>query len=211
MAEEQPGIRALSLFDEDYVSVLGGSLDWLPLRRRLGIQAFGINAFRAKAAGDNVIEDHVESPGQQELYVVITGRMRMSVGDEEREAAAGDVLFVEDPDLRRGAIALEDDTLVLAVGGWADQAYHSLPWEPIFLAQDAMGRGDWAEAAEILERESGEHREKWIVRFRLACCRAQMGELDTAADELAKAIEANPDARERALEEDALAPIRDRI
>ena len=67
---------------------------------------------------------------------------------------------------------------MLAVGGWRDQPYHSLPWEPIFLAQEhATGglgeRGD-------LEREAGEHIDTGIVQFRLACCHAQTGEHDAA-------------------------------
>ena len=68
----------------------------------------------------------------------------------------GTAVFVPRPEDRRGAVALEDETIVLAVGGWPGRAYHSLPWEPIYLAQGAMRRGDWAEAAEILEREAGE-------------------------------------------------------
>ena len=35
--------------------------------------------------------------------------------------------------------------MVLAVGGWRDRPYHSLPWEPIYLAMPQMRAGDWAE------------------------------------------------------------------
>lgn len=114
---------------------------------------------------------------------------------------------MQDPELRRRGEALEDGTVVLAVGGWSDRAYHPLPWEPIYLARGPMRRGDWAEAAEILETESGEHRETGIVRFRLACCRAQLGQEETALEELRLAIEASPALRERARDEDQLAPL----
>ncbi|MBM3665911.1 MAG: hypothetical protein FJW90_00240 [Actinobacteria bacterium] len=130
------------------------------------------------------------------------------MGDEQLDAPAGTACLVRDPDLRRRGEALEDGTVVLAVGGWSDRAYHSLPWEPIYLAQDPMLRGDWAEAAEILETEAGEQREHPFVRYRLACCRAQLGEEEVALEELRLAIEANPALRERAREEEQLAPLR---
>ena len=202
--------RTLSLFDDEAVPILGGSLGWVPLRRRLGAGAFGTNAYRADRAGDAVIEDHVESPGQEEMYVVIRGSVRMEIGGEHTEASEGDVVFLPDPTVRRAGVALDDDTVVLAVGGWRDQPYHSLPWEPIFLAQDAMRRGDWAEAAETLEREAGEHIDTGIVQFRLACCHAQAGEHDRALGELRQAIESSPGLREKAAGDPLLEPLRDR-
>ncbi len=200
--------RTLSLFDDEAVLVLGGSLGWIPVRRRLGAGAFGTNAYRADHAGDAVIEDHVESPGQEEMYVVIRGSVRMEIGGEYTEAREGDVVFLPDPAVRRAGVALEDDTVVLAVGGWPDQAYHSLPWEPIFLAQDAMRRGDWAEAAETLDREAGEHIDTGIVQFRLACCHAQTGEYELALEELHRALELSPGLRAKADDDALLEPLR---
>jgi mannose-6-phosphate isomerase-like protein (cupin superfamily) len=129
----------LSIFDEDSVPVGGDALQWVPLRRRLGIAAFGTNAYRATRTGDVVIEEHVESPGQEELYVVLRGRAEFKVGEDAFEGAAGAAVFVSQPGVRRQAIALEDETVVLAVGGWTDRAYHSLPWEPIYLASSSCG------------------------------------------------------------------------
>jgi hypothetical protein len=203
------GVQVLSILDEPAVPVVGGELQWVPVRRRLGIGAFGTNAYRAEHAGDLIVEEHVESPGQEEMYVVIAGAMRFTVDGDDSDVPAGSLVFVSDPDLRRGGVALEDGTVVLAVGGWRDQPYHSLPWEPIFLAQDAMRRGDWAEAAATLEREAGEHRETAIVRFRLACCYAQTGEHDRALDELRPALEAKPGMREMAERDELLAPLRE--
>jgi hypothetical protein len=202
------GVRVLSIFDEETVPVEDGTLEWLPLRRRLGIRAFGTNAYRAARAGDRVVEEHVESPGQEELYVVVRGGARFRVGDEELEASAGTAVFLPDPELRRGAIATEDATVVLAVGGWPGRAYHPLPWEPIFLAQEPMRRGDWGRALEILEREAGEQRESPFVRFRIACCHTQLGQHDSALRELRLATEDRPALREAAGGEEALAPLR---
>lgn len=208
VSSARPPFRAASVSDGEYVELPGDAPHWLPLRRQLGVTAFGVNAYRAERAGDAVIEEHVESPGQEEIYFVVAGRARFVVGGEELEAAAGTVLFVPDPDLRRGGEALEDGTVVLAIGGWPGEAYRTLPWEPIYLARPAMGRGDWAEAAEILESEAGEHLDTGIVRYRIACCRAQLGERQAALKELRRAIEINPHLRERAENEDALAELR---
>jgi hypothetical protein len=211
MAEAESAFQVMSILDEETVPVSGGSLQWVPLRRRLGIRAFGTNAYRAAAKGDTVIEEHVESPGQEELYVVISGRAKFTLGDEELDAPAGTAIFVPQPELRRAGVALEDETVVLAVGGWPDRAYHPLPWEPIYLAGDSMSRGDWAAAAEILEREAGEHGENAFVQYRLACCHARLGKTERAVQELRRAVEINPGMRERAETEEALASVRDLI
>lgn len=200
--------ETLSLIDEEAVSILDGSLQWVPVRRRLGIAAFGTNAYRAERAGDTVIEDHVESPGQEEMYVVLEGSVRFTIDDEHTDAATGGVVFLPDPAARRAGVALEDGTVVLAVGGWRDQAYHSLPWEPIFLAQEAMRQGDWAAAADTLEREAGEHIDSGFVQFRLACCHAQTGDHDRALEELRRAIELAPGLRSKAEGESLLEPLR---
>ena len=205
-----PNYETFSIPAAESVAVGADGLQWIPVRRRLGIGAFGVNGFRAAGRGDAVIEDHVESPGQEELYVVLQGAATFTVGGEAVEAGPGTAVYVPDPELKRGAVATEDDTVVLAVGGWREKPYHSLPWEPIYLAQGAMRRGDWAAAIETLEREAGEHRDTATVRFRLACCHARLGEDDAAIDELRRAYEVNPGIRERAEREDALAGLRDR-
>ena len=150
MSAQQTSFRVLSLLTEDTVQAGSDSPEWIPLRRRLGIQAFGTNAFRATRAGDPLVEDHVESPGQEELYLVVAGRVRFTVDGHEVDLAAGEVVFVPDPELRRAGVALEDDSIVIAIGGWPGHAYHSLPWEPIYLARERMRKGDWAGAADVL-------------------------------------------------------------
>jgi hypothetical protein len=210
MSEDGPGFMLLNLREEEAIAVGTDGLGWIPVRRRLGIGAFGVNAYCAARAGDVAIEEHVESPGQEELYVVVQGRVRFRAGEDEHELAAGEAAFVADPDLRRGAVALEDGTLVLVVGGWRGRAYHSLPWEPIYLAQPAMRAGDWAEAAQTLEREAGDHRDSAIVQYRLACCHARAGRPEQALIELRHAVEANAAYAARAQDEEAFAKLRER-
>ena len=201
--------QSLSLKKAEALPVVDGTIQWIPLRRRLGIRAFGTNAYRATRAGDDVIEDHVESPGQEEMYVVVAGRVRFTIDGEDVEADHGDVVFLPDPAVRRSGIALEDGTIVLGVGGWPDKPYHSLPWEPIFLAADSMDNGDWAAAAKILERESGDHREHPRVRYRLACCLTQLGNVEAALTELRAAVDAAPRLQDEAERDQLLAPLRE--
>ena len=162
VAGDQATYQTLSIFDDESVRIDGGELQWVPVRRRLGIHGFGVNAIRAARKGQTVIEDHVESSGQEE-------------------------------------------TVILAIGGWRDRPYHPLPWEPIYLAQEAMRQGDWAAAAETLDREAGEHRDTAVLQFRLACCHARLGEQELALEELRRAIEIDPKMRERAASAEDLA------
>ena len=183
-------------------------MEWIPIRRRLGIASFGVNAFRAVNAGEALVEDHVESPGQEELYVLIQGRARLKVGEETLDISAGTAVFVERPDLRRSGIALEDDTVVLAIGGWPGRAYQPLPWEAIYFAHEAIHRGDWAGALEALEREAGELRNTAELQFELACCHARLGEEELALAELHRSLELDPSMGERAASEEALESLR---
>ena len=205
---EGSSVRVISLLDEDLVEVGAEPIRWLPVRRALGIGAFGVNAYRA-GSGETVIEDHVESPGQEELYVVLAGRVDFTAGDQRHELAAGQAVFIADPGLRRGATALAADTAVLAIGGWRDQPYHPLPWEPIYLSDEPFRNRAWSETAATLEREAGEHRENPYVRYRLACCLAQLGDHEAALAELGAAIETRPELLDRAAGDRLLDPIRE--
>jgi hypothetical protein len=56
-----------------------GTLVWKPIRRPLGVTAFGINAYTAANGGDQVVEEHTElttAVGQDE-------RLRESARDDE--------------------------------------------------------------------------------------------------------------------------------
>jgi quercetin dioxygenase-like cupin family protein len=115
--------------------------DWKPLRHHLGVGAFGVNAWVARA-GERVIERHDELPddsdaaNHEELYVVVRGAARFTVGDEDVEAPAGTVVFVSDPGLTREAFATADDTVVLAVGAARGVAFEPSPWEERALREE---------------------------------------------------------------------------
>src|SRR5262249_47006297 len=130
-ALSSPPFRVLRLGEVEAVPV-GEALQWLALRRELGVRAFGVNAYRAGNAGDDVVEDHDETGsgagGHEELYVVLSGHARFTVAGEELDAPSGTVVFVRDPAARRHAVAQEAGATVLAVGGAAGGPYSVSAW-----------------------------------------------------------------------------------
>lgn len=113
----------------------GPDVRWLPLRHHLGIGAFGTNAYPGDA-GQLVIERHDELGGdegveadQEEMYVVVRGSARFTINGEAFDAVAGTVVFLPDPAAQREAVALEDRTLVLAVGAPIGAAFQQSRWE----------------------------------------------------------------------------------
>jgi hypothetical protein len=78
-------------------------------------------------------EDLAGTQRHQELYVVLEGRATFTVDGEDVDAAAGTLVFLEDPAARRAAVAAEDGTTVLAIGGPVGEAYRPPPWDKIFL------------------------------------------------------------------------------
>ena len=84
---------------------------WRPVRRRLGITAFGTNAYTAEKGDERVVEEHYEKDGHEELYFVASGRATFVLGDEEIDAPAGTFVHAE-PGTKRGAVATEPNTTV---------------------------------------------------------------------------------------------------
>jgi len=106
---------------------------WTPIRHVLGIGAFGVNAWHGEQAGDVVIEPHDEVPGDccaghEELYVVLEGRAGFDLDGERVDAPAGTLLAVA-PHVHREAVALVEDTTVLAIGAPRGEAFAAAPWE----------------------------------------------------------------------------------
>jgi hypothetical protein len=119
--------------------------DWKPVRRHLGVGAFGTNAFVAERAGEVVIERHDELPGEEdaagheELYLVVGGAARFTVGDDVFDVPTGGIVHLEDPALVREAVALEPGTVVFAVGAARGEAFVPSAWEDEFLRRAADG------------------------------------------------------------------------
>ncbi len=96
---------------------------WHSIGDHLGITGFGVNAYLADA-GRELVVPHSETPfgGQEELYLVTSGRARFTCDGEQVEIGAGELLHVTH-EVTREAIALEDGTAVLCIGGTPGAPY----------------------------------------------------------------------------------------
>lgn len=124
------------------------------VRRELGIESFGINAFGADA-GKPVVFPHTELTdvtfGHEEVYLVLKGRARFEIDGETIDAPTGTLVHVGDPALTRSAVAEEDGTTVLAVGAPIGKAFEPAPWEWSRASAGALASGNAEEAARIAE------------------------------------------------------------
>jgi hypothetical protein len=196
--------RVAHLDELDRVPVAEG-LEWRPIRRPLGIQAFGVNAYTAEKVGDWIVEEHTEGTlRHEELYVVVRGRATFTLGEDEIEAPAGTLVFVSDPDLKRKAVADEEVTTVLAVGAKPGEAFTPSAWEWYFQAYHEPTE----EGIEMMRRGIAELGDRGPLYYHLACLEAKAGRLDDARTHLARAIELDPKLEELAAADDDLKEVR---
>lgn len=107
-------MNAVTLADHPIVQTAYGR--WQALNEPLGVTAFGINAIVCDP-GETIETEHDESEsGQQEVYVVLAGRVRYRLGDELVEGGPGSVFAAPDPAVTRSFEPLEPGTRVLCVG-----------------------------------------------------------------------------------------------
>jgi tetratricopeptide (TPR) repeat protein len=184
------------------------NMTWRPIRRTFGITAFGMNAYMGDT-GRHVVERHEEGAlRHEEVYVVLSGLARFTLGDEEVIAGPGTLVYLRDPDTMREAVALEDGTTVLAVGG-RPGAHEPSAWEWFFSATPLRDRGD-LEGALALVREGLElHPHNVGLLYNVAFHEALLGRRDDALASLRRAIEADEQAAEWAREDERFAPLRD--
>ena len=181
---------------------------WRPVRRRLGISAFGTNAYTAEQAGDRVVEEHHERDGHEELYFVARGRATFLLGDEEIDAPAGTFVHAE-PGTRRGAHAVEPGTAVLAFGAKPGVAHEISPWEEMFVAFGLLRLGEVEEGRRVMAAAVEAQPDEWRGHFNAACFEALAGDKDASFAYLRKAIELEPAAREAAAKDEDFDAIRD--
>lgn len=184
-------------------------LGWKPLRRALGVEAFGVNVWVGAQAGDRVLESHTEAKlRHEEVYVVLAGRATFDLDGEALDAPAGTVVAVHDPDVRRGAVAAEGGTAVLVVGGRRGEAYTPSAWESFYLAERHRATADFAAMAADLEAALEEFPEHPGVLYNLACAEALAGRHEEAAAHLRRSIALDPAQAEWARTDTDLDPIR---
>jgi tetratricopeptide (TPR) repeat protein len=205
------GWQSVRLDDIEPIAVVKETLLWRPVRRTLDIGAFGINAYVAHRAGDDIVEEHDESALEhEEVYVVLAGRATFTLDGETLDAPAGTVVFVRDPNVLRHARAEEPETSVLAVGGPRDAVYEPSPWEDFFAAQRHRNAGDHAAFAAELEDVLATRPDHPATLYNLARAKVLVGEPDEAVVHLRRAVELNPDLAAHAASDDDFASLRER-
>jgi len=201
----------ITRFDELEAIPVAGVV-WHPVRRRLGVRAFGVNAYTAEEPGALVIEEHDElgsgAGGHEELYVVVSGRATFTIDGETHDAPAGTLVFLRDPALRRFAVAEEEGTLVLAVGAEPGVPYEISPWEHSFAASVPLAQGRFDEAIATIAAGLAEHPDNASLNYNLACAESLGGRSADAVVHLARAVELDPRLAERAAADPDFEPIR---
>ena len=170
----------------------------MPLRRRLAVRSFGINCWTAPV-GRPVIERHSEPDGDDEVYLVVRGGVRFTVGDETFDAGPSTLVHVP-PDTLLEAVATEP--LVVAIGAKPGEAFEPKSWEDFQIAfAEAQARGD-DEARSFLAEMLARDPDAWQPAYNAACFEALSGNADAAFEHLARALDLGP-ARVRELAEDS--------
>ena len=186
------------LDDLDRIELPDGFV-WRPIRRHFGIRAFGVNAYTAREVGGPVVEEHTEMElGHEEIYLVLLGRALFTVDGNEHELSTGQLVFVRDPSLKRGATALDAETAVLALGGKPGEPYTVSAWEAMFAAVPAAQEERWDDAIAIHDEALVEQPEHPALLYNLACMEARAGRRLEALLHLQRAVELDPKWREYA-------------
>jgi quercetin dioxygenase-like cupin family protein len=166
-------------------------LTWRPVRRRFDIRAFGVNAYTAEREGQRVVEEHRETNGHEELYVVIAGRATFTLDGKEHDAPAGTLVHCP-PDTLRSAFAAEPGTTILGIGAKPGEVFQPSGWEWTFAAFALLKQGDLERARAEMEAGIAEHPEAWQGHYNFACLEARSGDKEAALRHLARAAELEP-------------------
>jgi len=177
--------NVLHLDDLESIPVGERGLQWRPIRSRLGIRAFGTNAYTADV-GDEIVEEHTEASYQhEEMYVVVKGRATFTLDGEDVDAPAGTIVHLPDTTVRRTAVAQEPGTTVLAVGAKPGEPFQPSGWELGFRAS----KMEPAEAVRYVEEHMGDYPDTAATHYNLGCFRALAGDREGALEAVNRAYE----------------------
>jgi tetratricopeptide (TPR) repeat protein len=203
--------RVTRVHESDAIAVAGGL--YQPIRRTLGVRSFGINAYFAPRAGDQLIEKHDETGSgagaHAELYVVFSGHASFRVDGEDIDAPAGTIVFVPDPTSAREATATQDGTSAIVVGGPADRELPISPFEFWFVAEQPYNAGDYSQAIEIVSSGLQQWPDHPTMLYQLACYYALAGDREQALDHFERACARSPEAKVWQADDSDLDAIRD--
>lgn len=187
---------------------------WARVRTFFDVRAFGVNAWTAEEARQEVISEHDEVGGplaghHQELYFVVAGHALFEIAGDEVDAPAGTFVFVRDPAAKRRAVAKEPATTVLAVGGRKGRAFEPMRWERTAGALAHWETKDWAAAITELSSLHTEYPDDPGVLYNLACAESLGGRHQEALLHLSRAVALDSSFGELAVNDADFEPIRD--
>jgi mannose-6-phosphate isomerase-like protein (cupin superfamily) len=199
---------------DDLERIAIGEMIYRPVRRPLGVTAFGANAYTADEAGGELIEPHDETTAgsafHEELYVVVAGHAAFEVDGQEVDAPVGTLVLVPQG-VHRAATAKEGATTVLVIGGPPGAAGPISPFEHWYAATPAYEAGDYARAYEIAAQGLADHPGNGTLHYNLGCYAAMAGEREKAIEHLRTAFERDPRSREWARTDEDLASLREEL
>lgn len=180
-----------------------------PIRHHLGVTAFGVTAWTARAAGARIINEHDEDDptADQELFLVLRGHAVFELDGDRVDAPAGTLVFVP-PRTKRTASAAEAGTVIIAVEGTPGKAYEARGWELWAPLAPLYAAGEYGDVADRLSALVAANPQYPMLFFNLACCESQCGRTREALDHLRHAIEMSEEFRQSAREDSDLDPLR---
>ncbi|MDX6489337.1 MAG: hypothetical protein QOK13_1952 [Gaiellaceae bacterium] len=187
-----------------------GRVPMRPVRHHLGITAFGVNAFTGREAGDRIINEHDEADagdGDEELYVVLSGRAVFELDGDRIVAPEGTFVFVP-PSVKRTAFAEEPGTTLVAVGATPGHPYVPRGWEVWAPLNALYQAGEYAEVADRGRKLVETHPQYPLVFYNLACCESLAGRTTDAIDHLRRALELSDEVRAFAKDDSDLDSLR---
>ena len=112
---------------------------FLPLRRQLGVSAFGMNQLVLQPGQRGRIHRHKH---QEEVYLVLEGTLTLLIEGERNELTVGEVIRVA-PQVRRQLVNRGPGRVVLiALGGAGEH-----------VGRDGEAFGDWSDASPVSPQE----------------------------------------------------------
>ena len=119
----------------------------------------------------------------EELYFVASGRATFTLGDEEIDAPAGTFVYAE-PGTKRGAVAAEPKTTIVAFGAKPGVPHEISGWEEIFVAFGHLRNGDEEEGRKAMAAAIAAKPDAWQGYYNAACFESLTENRDAAFEHL---------------------------
>ena len=193
---------------EELDELVEGRHPFRPVRHHFGITSFGVTAWTGREAGERIINEHDESGGGEELYLVLQGRAVFELDGDRVDAPAGTFVFAP-PAVTRTAFAEEPGTTIVALGATPGKVYDARGWELWAPLWPLYERGEHAEVADRLRELVDAHPQYALLFYNLACCESMTGRTAEAIDHLRQAVEMSDEFRALAPDDSDFDPIRD--